>query len=171
MPARNLEPVPTGYHVVTPWIISNNSDALASFIKKVFGGEERGRVLNDDGSVGHLEIQIGDSIVMLFDSRQGWPETPSFLRLYVEDAENVISLAEEEGASVVTRLTALFFGDKVGRIRDLWGNIWWIQQRMEEVDWSEQEKRMNDPAAIKAMKYVQESLDKVMRQSLLTEDL
>jgi PhnB protein len=118
-----------------------------------------------------LKLQIGDSIVMLFDSKQGWPETPSFLRLYVEDAENVINSAKEEGTSIVTKLTALFFGDKVGRIRDLWGNSWLIQQRMEEVDWSEQEKRMNDPAAIKAMKYVQESLDKAMQQSHYTEDL
>jgi PhnB protein len=120
--------------------------------------------MNDDVSVGHLEMQIGDSIVILFDSKKGWSETPSFLRLYVEDAEDVIKLSKEAGASVVTKLTSLFFGDKVGRIQDPWGNIWWIQQRMEEVDWSEQEKRMHDPAAINAMQYVKESLDEAMRQ-------
>ena len=159
-----LEPIPEGYYTITPWIISKNSDGLATFIKKVFGGKEKGRVVNDDGSVGHLEIQIGNSIVMLFDSKQGWPETPSFMRLYVEDGENVINLAKEAGANVVTKLTYLFFGDKVGRIRDPWGNIWWIQQRVKEVGLSEQEKQMHNPAAISAMQYVQESLDKAMRQ-------
>jgi PhnB protein len=113
-----------------------------------------------------LEIQIGDSIVMLFDSKRGWPKTPSFLRLYVEDAKTVINLAKEAGAKVITRLTSLFFGDKVGRIQDPWGNIWWIQQRMEELDWSDQEKRMRDPVAIDAMKYVQESLNEAIRQRL-----
>jgi len=162
--SKPLEPIPTGYHAVTPWIISNNSDELSSFIKKVFGGKEKGRVVNADGSIGHLEMQIGDSIVLLFDRKQGWPETPSFLRLYVEDAKTVIDLAKEAGATVITRLTSLFFGDKVGRIQDPWGNIWWIQQRMEELDWSEQEKRMRDPVAIDAMKYVQESLNEAMRQ-------
>ena len=106
-----LEPIPEGYYTITPWIISKNSDGLATFIKKVFGGKEKGRVVNDDGSVGHLEIQIGNSIVMLFDSKQGWPETPSFMRLYVEDGENVINLAKEAGANVVTKLTYLFFGE------------------------------------------------------------
>ena len=114
-----LEPIPEGYYTITPWIISKNSDGLATFIKKVFGGKEKGRVVNDDGSVGHLEIQIGNSIVMLFDSKQGWPETPSFMRLYVEDGENVINLAKEAGANVVTKLTYLFFGESGANPRSM----------------------------------------------------
>ena len=114
-----LEPIPEGYYTITPWIISKNSDGLATFIKKVFGGKEKGRVVNDDGSVGHLEIQIGSSIVMLFDSKQGWPETPSFMRLYVEDGENVINLAKEAGANVVTKLTYLFFGESGANPRSM----------------------------------------------------
>ena len=80
---------------------------------------QKGFWRNDDGSVGHLEIQIGNSIVMLFDSKQGWPETPSFMRLYVEDGENVINLAKEAGANVVTKLTYLFFGESGANPRSM----------------------------------------------------
>lgn len=74
----------------------------------------------------------------------------------------MIQLPREAGATVVTELTLLFFGDTVGRIRDPWDNIWWIQKRMEDLDWSELEKRMHDPTAMKAMQYIQESLDQAM---------
>lgn len=164
MSTKPLQPVPAGYHTVTPWIIAKGASGLVSFIKKVFDGKETegSRVLNANGLIDHVEVLIGDSVIMLFDRRQDWPETPSFLRVYVEDAEAVIKLARKAGATIITELTSLFFGDKVGRIRDPWGNIWWIQERMEDLDSSELERRMHDPTAMKAMQYVQESLDQTM---------
>lgn len=92
-------------------------------------------------------------------------QRPVFLRLYVEDAEGVFTRAQQAGAEIITRITPLFFGDKVGRLRDPWGNLWWIHERMEEVDPRELEKRMQDPKAAENMCYVQESLLRGLRPS------
>jgi PhnB protein len=107
-------------------------------VKEAFGAQETARVHNEDGTIGHAEFRIGDSVVMAFDAKQGWPETPGFLRLYVEDGDAVYRRALEAGAGSVTEMTDLFFGDRVGRVRDPLGNLWWIQTRLEDVDPDEQ---------------------------------
>jgi PhnB protein len=155
-----IRPVPEGYHAVTPWIISRDTARLLEFVKEAFGAEEIARVLHEDGSIGHAEFRIGDSIVMAFDAREGWPVTPGFLRLYVEDGDAVYRRALEAGATSVTEMTDLFFGDRVGRVRDPQGDIWWIQTRLEEVDPEEMEKRAGEKGYVDAMQYVQESLDR-----------
>lgn len=158
--------VPEGYHTITPWIIAKGADGLVTFIEKTFGGKEKegSRILNVDGSIGHVEVQLRDSVILLFDHQKGWLETPAFLRVYVENAEEVMKRAKNAGATVVTNVTLLFFGEKVGRIRDPWGNVWWVHERMEELGWQEMEKRMHDPIQIENMRYVQESLDLVLRR-------
>lgn len=152
---QKVSPIPEGYHTVTPWIISRDTAGLIEFVKAAFSGEELGRVYNDDGSIGHAEVRIGDSVVMMFDAKSDWPDTPGFLRLYVEDADATFQRALQAGAVVVTKLTHLFWGDLVGRVSDPFGNLWWIQQRIEEVTPEEMERRMSDPAFIEAMTYVQ----------------
>jgi PhnB protein len=155
-----IRPVPKGYHVVAPWIISRDTARLLDFVKEAFGAEEIARVLNEDGTIGHAEFRIGDSIVMAFDAREGWPDTPGFFRLYVEDGDAVYRRALEAGAVSVTEMTDLFFGDRVGRVRDPQGNIWWIQTRVEEVGPEEMEKPAGEREYVDAMRYVQESLDR-----------
>jgi PhnB protein len=164
---KPLQTVPKGYHTVTPWIIAKGASELVTFIEDVFGGKEKegSRMPNVDGSIGHVEVQVGDSVIMLFDHKPAWPETPGFLRLYVEDAAAVLKRAEEAGATVITKLTPLFFGETVARIHNSWGNLWWIHQRTEELDPVEQKKRMNDPDDAKNMNYVQESLDQALDAS------
>ena len=78
-------------------------------------------------------MRIGDSIVMLFDAKENWPPTPGFFRLFVEDADAVCARAVEAGGSPVTEVTELFFGDRVGRISDPAGNIWWIQSHVADL--------------------------------------
>jgi PhnB protein len=155
---------PPGYGTVTPWIISTGTARLIDFTKAAFGGEELGRVPRPDGSIGHAEVRIGDSVVMMFDALDGWPDTPAFLRLYVPDADAAYQRALAAGATPVTAVTALFFGDRVGRVRDPLGNIWWIQSHTEDVDPSEMERRSQDPAAAPALRYVETSLNTAMRQ-------
>jgi uncharacterized glyoxalase superfamily protein PhnB len=155
----DIQPIPAGYHTVTPWIIVKGAAQLIDFLKKAFGAEEiGGRVYNEDGTIGHAEVQIGDSVVMMFDSRPEWPATPSFLRLYVEDADAVFKQAVAAGGSVVTEVTELFWGDRIGRVRDPFGNIWWIQARVENIDPEEMRKRAGEQKYLEAMKYVQDSL-------------
>jgi PhnB protein len=155
-----IRPVPEGYRAVTPWIISRDTARLLDFVKGAFGAEEIARVPNEDGTIGHAEFRVGDSIVMAFDAKEGWPDTPGFFRLYVEDGDAVNRRALEAGAVSVTEMTHLFFGDRVGRVRDPQGNVWWIQSRVEEVDAEEMEKRAGEKGYVDAMQYVQESLDR-----------
>lgn len=116
---------------------------------------EIARVHNDDGSIGHAEVRIGDSVVMMFDAKPGWPDTPAFLRFYVPDGDAVFQQALSAGATAVTEMTHLAWGDRVGRVRDPQGNLYWIQTRIEEVSPEEMERRMGEPAFIEAMVYVQ----------------
>jgi uncharacterized glyoxalase superfamily protein PhnB len=155
---------PAGYTTVTPWIIGRDTAGLLAFLKSAFGAEELGRLSNPDGGIDHAETRIGDAVVMAFDSREGWPETPAFVRLYVEDADATYARAIEAGAREVTRVTALAFGDRVGRIRDPYGNVWWLQTHVEDVSAEELSARWTDPEWIEAMAYVQKSLDEELRR-------
>jgi uncharacterized glyoxalase superfamily protein PhnB len=150
-----VKPVPVGYATVTPWIISRDTARLIDYVKEAFGAEELGRVVSEDGSIGHAEVRIGDSVVMMFDARPHWPPTPGFLRLYVDDADAVHRQAVAAGGTSVTEVTHLFFGDRVGRVRDPLGNLWWIQTRVEDVTPEQIAGRLQDPAFLKAMEYVQ----------------
>ena len=155
-------PAPEGYGTVTPWIIARDSGRLIDYLRAAFEAEEIARVLNADGSIGHAEVRIGGSIVMLFDAKETWPPTPSFLRLYVADADAVHARALAAGGTSVTAVTELFFGDKVGRVRDPAGNIWWIQAHVVDVNPTDMGQRAADPTFTAAMREVQESLDREM---------
>jgi PhnB protein len=155
--------IPEGYHAVSPWVITRDTDQLLGFLKRAFAAEEIGRVLNPDGSIGHAEARIGDSVVLMFDAGAGWPETRAFLRLYVADADAVYQRAIDAGATAVTRLTTLFFGDRVGRVCDPLGNVWWIQTHVEDVTPEELERRAQDPDQLASMRYVQDSLNEYIK--------
>ena len=112
-----VPPIPEGCSTVMPWIISRDTARLLDFLKQAFGAQELSRLSNADGTITHAEARIGDSIVGGFDTREGWPETPCFLRLYVEDADAVYQQALSAGAIAVTEMTSLVWGDRGGRVR------------------------------------------------------
>lgn len=147
--------VPEGYHTVTPWIISRDTAGVIDFLKAGFGATELARVVQEDGSIGHAECRIGDSIVMLFDGRPDWPATPAFLRLYVADCDAVYAQALAAGATSITQMTTMFWGDRVGRVRDPFGNLWWIQTRLEDLSEEEMDRRAALPEYVAAMQYAQ----------------
>jgi PhnB protein len=150
-------PIPEGYGTVTPWVVTKDTRLLLEFIAAAFDAEELGRVEMEDGSIGHAESRIGDSIVMMFDSPFPVP-TPGLLRLFVEDADAVFRRAVEAGATPVTEPTDLAWGDRVGRVRDPLGNVWWIQERVEEPTPEEVAARFADPRFTDAMEYVRSTL-------------
>jgi hypothetical protein len=99
---------------------------------------------------------------MLFDAAKSWPPTPAFIRLYVSNCETAYQKALKAGGRTVTKPTMLAFGDKVGRVADPFGNIWWLQERVEDVSSMNPDDviiKSKEPAAMKAMKYVEESLN------------
>ncbi|MEU5861531.1 VOC family protein [Nonomuraea sp. NPDC047529] len=150
-----VNPIREGYTSVTPWIISRDTAGLIDWLKAAFDAVELGRMAGPEGEVQHAEVRIGDAVVMMFDARPEWPATPAFLRLFVPDAEAVHRRAVEAGGTSVTDVTHLFFGDLVGRVRDPWGNLWWIQTHVEDVSAEEAQRRLTDPEFVKAMEYVQ----------------
>lgn len=160
---RAVKKVPEGYTAVTPWIISPDSARLIAFLKNAFGAEEieGSRMLTPEGKISHVEVKIEDSVIMLFDAARSWPPTPAFIRLFVANAEGSYQKALKAGGRAVTKPTLLSFGDKVGRVADPFGNIWWLQERVEDVSSLNPDDmliRSKEPSNVKAMKYVEDSL-------------
>jgi PhnB protein len=157
-PDQNAE-VPDGYARIDPWVISRDTDAEIVFLGRAFGARERGaRMLNQDGTVAHAEVDVAGSVVMLFDLQPGWDDLPAHLRIYADDVQATFDAAIAAGARAVTRPTDLAFGERVARVRDPQGHLWWIHQHIEDVAPEEMAQRFADPSSQQAMAYVQESL-------------
>jgi uncharacterized glyoxalase superfamily protein PhnB len=150
--------VPKGYRSVNPWVITRDTGALIAFATAAFDAVEIARVVDEKGVIGHAEFRIGDSMVLAFDAKPKWPDTPAFLRLYVEDADATFKRAIEAGGTAVTEVTHMAWGDRIGRVRDPLGNLWWIMARIETVGEEEMTRRMGEPQWRERMAYVQGSL-------------
>jgi uncharacterized glyoxalase superfamily protein PhnB len=151
---------PEGYTTVAPWVVTTDTGKLLDFVAAVFGGVELGRVPLEDGSIGHAEIRVGDTVVLAFDRRDDWPAMPSLLRVYVGDADAAIERAVANGARVVTASATHAFGQRGGRVRDPWGNIWWVSAVVEDVAPEEGLRRLAEPVYAEAMRDAQETLDR-----------
>jgi uncharacterized glyoxalase superfamily protein PhnB len=160
MASRQQIRVPARYARVNAWVISRDTDAEVRFLTAVFGAVETpgSRILDPDGDIGHVEVEIGDSVIMLFDAKPGWPPTPAHLRVYVSDVAAAVEQAIAAGARTVTQPTLLAFGECVARVRDPQGHLWWLHERVADVAPEEMASRFADPAAQEAMAYVQRTL-------------
>jgi PhnB protein len=119
-------------------------------------------VPNDDGTVGHAEVVIGDRVVM-FDAKPNWPATQAFLSLYVADCDAVHGAALDAGAVEVTPLSTNAWGDRGSQIRDPFGNIWWIQSHVEDVTEDEMARRMGEEFYLEQMRVSTETLVREIR--------
>src|SRR3954469_17814594 len=135
-----VKPIPEGYHSVTPHLIVNNGAAAIDFYKKAFGAVELFRMPAPDGKIGHAEIKIGDSPVMLADEHpemgyQG-PESlggsPVSLMIYVEDVDKIFEQAVTAGAKVKEALQDKFYGDRLGTVTDPFGHVWHLATHKED---------------------------------------
>jgi PhnB protein len=156
------QPIPADYGSITPYIVVRGAADFIEFLKNAFGAEERGRVPNPDGTLGHAEVWIGDSVVQMFDARENWPDTPSFITMYFEDCDATYQRALKAGATKITAPLDTPFGDRVSRVRDPFGNLWWIQSHVEDVDNEEMFRRMEEKPYQEAMQTLQETLDREM---------
>ncbi|MEU5265253.1 VOC family protein [Amycolatopsis sp. NPDC021455] len=150
---------PDGYTTVAPWVVTKDTGALLDFVKAAFDGVELGRVPLADGSIGHAEIRIGDTVVLAFDQREDWPDMPSLLRVFVPDADIAFAAALRAGGREVTALSDSAFGQRGGRVRDPFGNIWWITAALETVAPEEGMRRLGEPRYQEQMRFAQETLD------------
>jgi len=124
--------VPQGYNKVNFFIIvKGGASKFIEFVEKVFGASENknARTPDKDGTLIHSEIKIGDSMILIADSKEDWPFTPAFPQVYVEDAGEILCRAEKEGAKIITPVSDFYNGMKLARFGDEWGNIWWLFER------------------------------------------
>jgi PhnB protein len=151
--------VPSRYSRVDPWVISADTVAEIAFLEATFGARETpgSRMPGPEGRIGHVEVELGDAVIMLFDRDPSWPAAPAHLRVYVDAVHDAVDRALAAGARLVTRPTELPFGERVARVRDPQGHLWWIHERFEDVDPADLPGRFADPAAQEAMAYVQAS--------------
>ena len=147
MAAKAKSHVPEGYGTVTPFVVVKGAAEYIDFVKRAFGAEELGRV-GEDGAIGHAEVRIGDSIVMLFDSKPDWPWTPAFLRLYLPDVDAAVERAVAAGGELITPIGTMPWGDRSCRLRDPFGNLWWLMTRVEDLTEEEIGARWVDPAYV-----------------------
>jgi uncharacterized glyoxalase superfamily protein PhnB len=150
---------PEGYTDVAPWVVTDDTGAFLDFASAAFDGDELARVTVEDGSIGHGEIRLGDTIVLAFDRRPDWPVMPALLRVFVPDADAAMASAVAAGATVVTEIADSAFGQRGGRIRDPFGNIWWVVAHVEDVPEDTMWQRLQDPAYAEPMRVAQETLD------------
>jgi PhnB protein len=137
---KKVKPIPTGYHTVTPALNQADAAKAIEFCKKAFGAKERMRMPGPNGKIMHAELQIGDSIIMLNDAMQE-PAQPAGLFLYVPDVDKTVAKAVKAGATLVTPVQDMFWGDRFGRIEDPVGNKWGIATHREDVPPREMKKR------------------------------
>jgi PhnB protein len=146
MPVKHI---PEGYHSVTPYLIVRGGAAAIEFYNKAFGAVELFRFPTPDGKIGHAEIKIGDSPIMLADeyppmgynSPQTVGGSPVSLMIYVEDVDTVFDRAVEAGATVKEVVADKFYGDRNGTVVDPFGHIWHIATHKEDLSMEEMEQR------------------------------
>ena len=144
-----VKPIPEGYHSVTPYLIIRGAAEAIEFYKKAFGAVELFRFPSPDGKVGHAEIKIGDSPVMLADEYpdmgykgpQSIGGSPVSLMIYVEDVDTIFNQAVTAGATVKEALQDKFYGDRLGTVIDPFGHIWHLSTHKEDVSLEEMERR------------------------------
>lgn len=159
MSEQQTSAAPAGYTTVAPWVVTDDTGAFLDFVAQAFDGKELARVRTADGLIGHGEIRVGDTVVLAFDRRPEWPVMPSLLRVFVPDADTAFAQAAAAGARVVTPLANDAFGQRGGRVKDPFGNIWWVMARVEDVPEAEMWERLRQPVYAEAMRVAQETLD------------
>jgi PhnB protein len=144
-----VKPIPDGYHSVTPYLIVKGGAAAIDFYKKAFGATELFR-MDHEGKVGHAEIKIGDSPIMLADEQpsmgyvgpQALGGTPVSLMIYVEDVDKTYKQAISSGGVELKPLQDQFYGDRSGTLKDPFGHVWTVSTHKEDVTPEEMDKRM-----------------------------
>ena len=154
MPTQ-VKPIPQGFHSVTPYLTLSDAARALDFYKRAFGAREVMRMDGPGGKIGHAEIQIGDSRIMLGDempgtgcqSPQSLGGTTSGIMLYVENADAVFNQAVSAGAQVEAPLADMFWGDRYGKLKDPFGHSWSVATHKEDVAPAEMSKRMQEAMA------------------------
>ena len=153
--AKAVKPIPSGYHTATPYLTLNECARAIDFYKKAFGAQEKMRMEGPHGKIGHAEIHIGDSVIMLADEMPGGggrapkslDATTAGIFLYVNDVDSSFKQAVDAGAKADMPPTDMFWGDRFGKLTDPFGHAWYMATHKEDVAPEEMRKRMQQETA------------------------
>jgi len=148
----SVQPIPKGYHTLTPSLTVRDAARAIDFYKRAFGAEQIGVMKGPDGKVMHAELRIGDSLLMLADefpeygslSPQSIGGTGMSLHIYIEDVDSAFDRATKAGANVEMPVTDMFWGDRFGKLVDPFGHKWSIATRKREMSSAEIEKAQDE---------------------------
>ena len=146
----SVKKIPDGYHSVSPYLIVSSAEDAIKFYVRAFGASENMRLLMPDGKIGHAEILIGNSIIMLSSANQDWgfnsPEhyggSPASIFLYVENVDEFTQKAIAAGAVEKQPSQDMFWGDRLAKLDDPFGYSWSIATHIEDVSLEESQKRL-----------------------------
>jgi PhnB protein len=136
-----VQPVPEGYHTVTPYLAVDDAQEAIDFYERAFGAKERLRMAAPDGKVAHAELEIGDALVMLSDPFPQFSAKPpkelggnsANVMLYVENVDELVQQAVDAGATVSAPVEDQFWGDRYGSVTDPFGHTWLVATHVEDV--------------------------------------
>jgi len=152
--AKNVKPVPEGFHTVTPYLIQRDAAKALEFYKKAFGAETRVSMPGPGGKIMHAEVKIGDSIIFLADENPAMapdnksPQTAGCVTgsifLYVPNVDAAVKKAVDAGAKVTMPVADMFWGDRFGKVVDPFGHHWGVATHIEEVPPQEMDTRRKE---------------------------
>ena len=144
----DVDPIPAGYPRVTPYLSVDDGAKAIDFYCDILGAKERFRMAAPDGKIGHAELEVGGSVIMLADSWDEGAPTPGKLggspvtmMVYVEDVDDVFARALEAGSKEIAPVVDQFYGDRSGQFEDPFGHRWNVASHVEDVPPDEMEKR------------------------------
>jgi PhnB protein len=132
---------PDGYRSIQPYLMVEGAAELVDFLTQAFGANERMRMSQPDGKIGHTEVEIGDSVVMLSDAGPQNPARQAAVMVYVDDVDATYKKAIAAGGESQQEPQDMFYGDRAANVRDRFGNLWFIHTHIEDVSPEEMEKR------------------------------
>jgi PhnB protein len=146
-----VKPIPDEYHTITPYLYFDGAARAIDWYKRAFGARERGVIPGPNGTIGHAELEIGDSVIMMADMPDRSPSktggtTVSFV-LYVEDVDSAFKKATDAGAKMVQPVEDKFYGDRMGTLADPFGHEWSLGTHIEDVSPDEMQKRSQQAMA------------------------
>jgi PhnB protein len=141
--------IPEGYPQVSPYLIVDEPAALIQFMTDVFGAKETRRHEDDKGRIGHAEMRIGDSVIMMGGATEQWPAAPAAMYVYVEDTDAAYQRGLAAGATSLQEPADQFYGDRTAGVRDRFGNQWFIGTHLEAMSEEEMTKRNQEYQANK----------------------
>jgi PhnB protein len=136
-----VKAIPDGYNTVIPYLMVADAARFIAFMSTVFGAKTTEQLMRPDGKIGHTELRIGDSMIMLSEASETQAATPVMLHVYVEDVDAVFERAVRAGGTVVAKPTKQFYGDRSGGVKEPSGNTIWIATHVEDVAPDELKKR------------------------------